>query len=163
MKDSDMRIVARRMKHAPVDIKAIFEDLGIEYDEVWMDDASGSISRVGDNFIVNVNALESANRRRFTAAHELAHYLLHRDLLGDGERMHRHVDNLYDASEQAGDVIFKRAHEIQANRIAAQIVMPKKLVEEKFAATQDAGELAAEFGVSKAAMEIRLKTLGLTA
>lgn len=41
--------------------------------------------------------------------------------------------------------------------------MPNKLVEEKFAQTRDAAALATEFGVSKAAMEIRLKTLGLIA
>ncbi len=39
--------------------------------------------------------------------------------------------------------------------------MPKKLVEAKFAETPDTGALAKEFGVSKAAMAIRLKTLGL--
>lgn len=157
---SEMRVVARHMRQAPVDLAAIFSDLGVDYQELWMDDASGSISRQGDSFAVTVNALESESRRRFTAAHELAHYLLHRDLLGDGKRMHRHVDTLYDG-EQRGDVIFNRAHEVQANRIAAQIVMPKKLVEDKYADNPDAGILAAQFGVSKAAMDIRLKTLGL--
>lgn len=159
---SEMRVVARHMMQAPVDIAAIFADLGVEYSELWMDDASGSITRNGDGFSVTVNALESENRRRFTAAHELAHYLLHRDLMCDGEKMHRHVDTLYGGGNQSGDVVFKRSHEVQANRIAAQIVMPKKLLEEKFAEVPNAGALAAMFGVSKAAMEIRLKTLGLT-
>lgn len=163
MEQSEMSILARHMAKAPVDLKAIFSELGIEFCEVWMDEASGSISRKGDDFTVSVNSLESETRRRFTAAHELAHYLLHRDLMGDGERMHRHVDNLYGEGGDAGDVIFKREHEIQANRIAAQIVMPTALVKEKFATTTDAGELAKQFGVSKAAMEIRLKTLGLAA
>ncbi len=163
MKDSEMRIVARHLQKAPVDIEAICDDLGIDYEEVWMDDASGSISRAGDKFVVHVNALESKNRRRFTAAHELAHYLLHRDLLGDGERMNRHIDNLYGAGEQTGDVIFNRAHEVQANRIAAQIVMPKKLLEKEFALNKDSLQLAKKFGVSKAAMDIRLQTLGLAA
>lgn len=162
MEESDMRIVARHLTKAPVDLEAIFAELGIEYQEIWMDEASGAIERRGDSFAVNVNALESKNRRRFTAAHELAHYLLHRDLMGDGEKMHRHIDSLYNGGEQAGDVVFSRAHEIQANRLAAQIVMPAPLVREKFAAQQDAALLASDFGVSKAAMEIRLKTLGLT-
>lgn len=161
MEKSEMSIVARHMATAPVDIKTIFSELGVEYEEVWMDEASGSISRNGDRFFVQVNALESDSRKRFTAAHELAHYLLHRDLMGDGERMHRHIDNLYGDGDSKGDVIFKREHEVQANRIAAEIVMPTTLVKEKFAATNDAGKLAKDFGVSKAAMEIRLKTLGL--
>lgn len=162
MEKSEMSIVARHMATAPVNLEAIFTDLGIDFQKEWMEEASGSISRTGDKFTVCVNASESENRQRFTAAHELAHYLLHRDLMGDGKRMHRHVDNLYGAGDRSGNVIFKRAHEIEANRIAAQIVMPRKLLKEKFADTRDAGALATQFGVSKAAMEIRLKTLGLT-
>lgn len=162
MKRSEMAVVARYMAKAPVDLKAIFAELGVQYDELWMDDgASGSIIRNGDSFCVTVNALESENRQRFTAAHELAHYLLHRDLMGDGKKMHRHIDTLYAGGNQGGDVVFNRSHEIEANRIAAQIVMPRVLLEKKFAETPDAAALAAEFGVSKAAMEIRLKTLGL--
>ena len=161
MEKSEMAIVARHMARAPVDIQAIFAELGIKFEKEWMETASGSLSRNGDQFIVTVNDLESETRQRFTAAHELAHYLLHRDLMGDGKRMHRHVDTLYTGGEQSGDVIFKRSHEIQANRVAAQIVMPKSLVEKRFAVTQDVGALAQEFGVSRAAMEIRLKSLGL--
>lgn len=162
MDRSDMSVVARHLKTAPVDLKAIFAELGLRYDELWMDDgASGSISRSGDVFSVVVNALESETRKRFTAAHELAHYLLHRDLMGDGNRMNRHVDTLYAGGDQSGDVIFKRSHEVEANRLAAQIVMPKTLVEREHAKTPDPEALAAKFGVSKAAMEIRLKTLCL--
>lgn len=161
MEKSELNIVARYLKTAPVDLKAIFAELGVEYKTDWMDDgASGSITRNGDQFTVTINALESDNRQRFTAAHELAHYLLHRDLMGDGKRMHRHVDNLY-GGERPHDLVFKRAHEIEANRIAAQIVMPKKLVEQEFQIEKDSAALARKFGVSKAAMDIRLKTLGL--
>lgn len=164
MEKSEMSIVAHHLASAPVDIKAIFSELGITYEERWMDDgASGALIRNGDNFTVAVNGLESSNRQRFTAAHELAHYLLHRDLMDDGKKMQRHVDTLFGGGEQSGDIVFKRSHEIEANRIAAQIVMPKKLIEQEFANTSDAGVLAKQFGVSKAAMEIRLKTLGLAA
>lgn len=159
MEKSDMSIVARHLTKAPVDLEAIFSELGVQFSKLWMDDgASGSITRSGDSFAVAVNAMESDTRQRFTAAHELAHYLLHRDLMRDGHKMHR--DMLY-GGEQTGDVIFNRGREVEANRLAAQIVMPKKLVEQKHAETADAGVLAAQFGVSKAAMEIRLKTLGL--
>lgn len=161
MEKSEMSIIARHMAKAPVDLQAIFRELGIAYEPMWMDEASGSITRNGDKFTVSVNSLESDTRQRFTAAHELAHYLLHRDLMGDGKKMHRHIDTLYAGGDQGGDVIFKRSHEIEANRIAAQIVMPAALLKAKFAATPNAAALANEFGVSKAAMEIRLKTLGL--
>lgn len=162
MEKSEISIVARHLKVAPVNIEAIFVELGVEYLSDRMGDgASGSITRSGDKFIVTVNALESETRQRFTAAHELAHYLLHRDLMGDGKRMHRHIDTLFSEGKQSGDVVFKRSHEIEANRIAAQIVMPKKLVEQEYSKNPDTAALATKFGVSKAAMDIRLKTLGL--
>lgn len=163
MEKSELSIVSRRLAKAPVDLKAIFSDLGIEYEELWMDDgASGSITRNGDSFTVAVNATESSTRQRFTAAHELAHYLLHRDLMQiDGDKMNRHTDKLYGTPENNPASPFTRQHEVQANRLAAQIVMPAPLVREKFAECQDAGQLAGSFGVSKAAMEIRLRTLGL--
>lgn len=162
MDKSEMSIVARWMASAPVNLEGIFSDLGISFQKEWMDEASGSITRNGDDFVITVNALESENRQRFTAAHELAHYLLHRDLMGDGGKMHRHIDTLYAGGAQSGNVVFERSHEVEANRIAAQIVMPKKLIEKEFATEKDVGKLAELFGVSKAAMEIRLKTLGLT-
>ena len=165
MDKSEMSIVSRHMAKAPVDLEAIFADLGIQYEQLWMDDgASGSITRNGDKFSVAVNAAESETRKRFTAAHELAHYLMHRDLMhADGGRMNRHTDKLYSGPEDNPASPFTRQHEIQANRIAAQIVMPAPLIREKYKEDQDAGRLATAFGVSKAAMEIRLKTLGLVA
>jgi Zn-dependent peptidase ImmA (M78 family) len=164
VENSEMSIVARHLASAPVDLGAIFEDLGIEYDEERMDDGvSGSITRNGDKFTVAVNLLESSNRKRFTAAHELAHYLLHRDLMHvDGGKMNRHMDRLFGAPEDNPASPFTRQHEVQANRLAAQIVMPAALVRAKFASQKDAARLADDFGVSKAAIEIRLKTLGLT-
>lgn len=161
MENNEMRIVARHMADAPVNIQAILADLGIEYEEIPMDEASGQITRRGDSFTISINATESALRKRFTAAHELAHYLFHRDLMGDGQKMHRHVDKLFNGNKQQEDGIFKREHEVQANRIAAQIIMPKSLVEKKFKSTTDIAELAKIFRVSNSAMEIRLKTLGL--
>lgn len=161
MENSELRIVAQHMADAPVDILAILAELGIGYEEIPMDDASGSITRRGDSFTVSVNATESPNRKRFTAAHELAHYLFHRDLMGDGQKMHRHIDKLFSGNKPSDDGIFNREHEVQANRIAAQIILPKPLVEKKFATIKDVAALADIFHVSKSAMEIRLKTLGL--
>ena len=159
--DNEMRIVARHMAKAPVDLPAIFQDLGIDFQTFWMDEASGWIERDGEKFTVAVNAVEPNRRQRFTAAHELAHYLLHRDLMDHGGKMHRHTDQLYDGSNSAAGSPFNRQHEIQANRLAAQIIMPASLVREKYAENEDLASLAEEFDVSKLAMEIRLKTLGL--
>jgi Zn-dependent peptidase ImmA (M78 family) len=147
---------------APVDLTAMFADLGIVYNEqpIWSGE-SGWIERDGDQYRVVVNSDEPEQRRRFTAAHELAHYLLHRDLMDHGSRMNRHTDRLYDLNGEAHDTVFKPHHEVQANRLAAQIVMPAPLVRQKHEQGMGSAELASEFRVSKAAMDIRLQTLGL--
>jgi Zn-dependent peptidase ImmA (M78 family) len=165
MENNELEIVALRLNKFPVRLQSIFDDLDIRYEELWMDDgASGSITRRGDKFSITVNATESEARKRFTAAHELAHYLLHRDLMSsDGDKMHRHTDRLFGAPEDNPASPFTRQHEVQANRLAAQIVMPGPLVRERFAVCSDAGVLASEFQVSEVAMRIRLKTLGLMA
>ena len=51
---------------------------------------------------------------------------------------------------------------MEANRLAAQIIMPREAVTENYVPEFDNVEVVAElFGVSEAAMRIRLKTLGL--
>lgn len=164
--ESDMSILNQHLESAPVNLRAIFRAFSIEYEEVPMESGtSGLIIRNGDRYTISVNANDVEVRRRFTAAHELGHYLLHRDLMGNGDKMHRHVDNLFDRDKrtsETGDVNFKREYEVQANRMAAGILMPKKLVIERHGVLGgDLAKIAQEFKVSKAAMEIRLKTLGL--
>lgn len=158
-----MQTVARYLGTAPVNLPAIFDALGIDYSERPIHSGESAwIERRGDRFSVVVNSAEGTARQRFSAAHELAHYLLHRDLMHiDGDRMNRHTDRLYGVPENNPASPFTREHEIQANRLAAQILMPAPLVRQKFYECHDAGQLASDFRVSKAAMEIRLKTLGL--
>ena len=93
------------------------------------------------------------NRQRFTVAHELAHYLEHRPhIIGDG--LTDDIGVLF-RSNQSG-VSFNMERE--ANRIAAEILMPEKLLE----AAIESGDyktkrqLADYFGVSEEALSIRL-------
>ena len=162
--ENEMDIVARYAAETPVNLNRMFEALGIEYQEAWIDDdKSAWIEHDGDRFTVVVNALEPEVRQRFSAAHELAHYLLHRDMLDDGGRVHRHEDRLYGGRQANPASPFEPIHEVQANRLAAQIIMPAQLVRQKWAQIGDLGAMAKEFRVSKAAMQIRLTTLGLAA
>lgn len=160
--ENELQAVARHARRAPVDLKGMFADLGVDYREqpIWSGE-SGWIEREGDRYRVVVNQDEPETRRRFTAAHELSHYLLHRDLMDQGSRMNRHTDRLFDNRGADQDSLFKSHHEVQANRLAAQIVMPATLIRQKFGTGLSVAELARDFRVSKAAMEIRLKTLGL--
>ena len=131
----------------PVNIVKLAESFGLE---VWRAELSQGISGVirkeGDGYAIYANKNESSTRRRFTYAHELAHYFLHRDDIGDG--LH---ENVLFRSHLNND------QEIQANKIAAEILMPMRMVSE-LAETKKYGvrELANIFGVSRSAMLLRL-------
>jgi Zn-dependent peptidase ImmA (M78 family) len=151
-------------KGAPVDIKGIIGALGIDYvEETRPDSISGLIEKYGDGYRIIVNSGHSHVRKRFTAAHELGHYVYHRDLIGDG---------IYDdAAYRTGDVSgrYKNPkilleHETQANKFASVVLMPSRLIEAlqeshklDFHNPRDVKELARLLDVSELALRVRLK------
>jgi Zn-dependent peptidase ImmA (M78 family) len=102
-------------------------------------------------FTIRVNKNDQSRRQRFTVAHELAHFLLHRDQIGNGVT----DDVLYRST-------LSDSREAQANRLAADLLMPRPLVDDwieraKSLRVEDPVEfLSDKFGVSTAAMKIRL-------
>ena len=112
---------------------------------------SGEIRPQGVSYQIKINRHDSPARQRFTLAHELAHFLLHRDVIGDGIS----DDVLYRSS-------LSDTREAQANRLAADILMPADVVRRELQLrkgmprSQQVEELANLFSVSSAAMEIRL-------
>ncbi len=148
-----LAIAGRFLHDAPVDLLAMAEALGLG---VMMDaplgkDISGRIRRQGTGYQIEVNGAHSPNRRRFTLAHEIAHYLLHRDLIGDGIE----DDALY-RSPLGGQI------ESEANRLAAQMLMPAALMRSLYRnGLRSLAGLCAAFQVSEEAMRIRLRQLRL--
>ena len=143
------------------DVVGLIRALGIDYEEAAMPAGdSGKIIRSGPGeYRIVVNRNEGPQRKRFTAAHELGHYLLHRHKLGVGE----HLDRLFDEARnrnEANPLDYK--DEVQANRFAADVLMPRKVIE-KYAAPNGSNyaELAQRFDVSRQAMKYRLINLGL--
>lgn len=147
------------------DIVAFIRSLGVRYDERPLPAGqSGYIEFDGTGYSIVVNSDENARRRRFTAAHEVSHYLLHRDLLDDTGKLNRHVDVLFGAGAASNPPEPLTAfHEVQANQFAADLLMPEHLVRSVHGEVGgDVVQLARRFDVSRPAMEIRLKHLGLT-
>lgn len=107
-------------------------------------------------FVIKVNRHDPKRRQRFSVAHELSHFLLHRDQIGDGIT----DDVLYRSS-------LSDRREAEANRLAADILMPDALVREHIEAAHEKGVgdiviyLADVFAVSEAAMRIKLENLGV--
>jgi len=148
--------------NAPVDVYKLIENEGISIlDEKMEDDHSGFLLAEEGKATIGINTSHHSKRKRFTAAHELGHYFLH----AQGK------DGLFiDKKEKA----FKRstvsstgedAVEIEANRFAAEILMPKIFIEEIVGDDEITDlyiiDLAIQFQVSEQAMTLRLVNLGL--
>jgi Zn-dependent peptidase ImmA (M78 family) len=151
-------------KGAPVDIVGIIAALGIDYaEESRPESLSGFIERFGDGYRIVVNSNHSNVRRRFTAAHELGHYVYHRDMIGDGI----YDDAAYRAAGFSGrysNPKIRLEHETQANRFASVVLMPSELIDKltlengfDFDDPQDVKSLARMLDVSEQALRIRLK------
>ncbi len=97
----ELEILTDAMSNLPVNVEQVIEDLGIQYFNEPMDKGqSGAIELKDGKYTIRVNSLEPRQRQRFTAAHELAHYLLHREMLVKQGRLARHADSLYDEHAQ---------------------------------------------------------------
>lgn len=147
----------------PVDPARIAEEvLGVVVVVVSMQpDMSGMLVREPDRVVIGVNEGHSGSRQRFTIAHELGHFHLHkgRSVIIDSDVRVNFRDPV---SSLATD-----REEIEANRFAAALLMPDHMVRswvmhESFQNAQElVGRLAETFRVSKAAVNFRLVNLGL--
>ena len=113
----------------PINLNSIFKNLGIGYfsdsslpstDDGYLLVSNKPIDKFnGHKRVIVVNANHSKERQRFTAAHELGHFVLDAD---NGNReiyVHRDVDS-YNGDE--------KEKEWAANTFAAGILMPRKFV-----------------------------------
>jgi hypothetical protein len=152
-----VEVINRHQQMWPVDLDGIARDLGIavKYDRSLPDTISGKISRSRiwggpSGYLITVNANHHPNRQRFTLGHEIAHFMMHRDEIGDGI-----VDNEMYRSEGLNDHM-----ERMADRQAAEIILPAPLVLKAYKThSKSIIVLARAFEVSEAAMRIRLKEL----
>jgi Zn-dependent peptidase ImmA (M78 family) len=125
------------------------------------DDISGAIVRTQEKVIIAVNPTHAPTRQRFTIAHELGHFFFHKD-------MAEHV-------EQDLRVSWRRVskddtgidwREVQANKFAAELLMPEDMLMRDLDDYPDVNRrtienLARRYQVSPLAMQIRLTSLGL--
>lgn len=133
----------------PVNPIAIANSLGVKVYKMKPDDIAGEFLFVKGVPSIIYRLSGNMARDRFTIAHELGHFCLahgprHRDIEG----------NLYQTSHDP----IERA----ANKFAAQLLMPEKVVEfaVKISELSTVREMADYFQVSYQAMRIRLQQLG---
>ena len=147
----------------PVPVESIARASGLQIFMQPLDsDLSGILVRNDDAGVVGVNSNHALVRQRFTIAHELGHFLLHR-----GEPVH--VDRAVQAkfrstlSSQGTD-----PEEIEANLFAAELLLPREflardlhevpavdILDDEFVR-----DLAKRYNVSAQALMLRLCNLG---
>jgi Zn-dependent peptidase ImmA (M78 family) len=151
-----LEIITNHSRILPVDIFGAIRDIGItaEFRQIG-DDISGWIEKLSaDKYLIVINAFHSKTRQRFTGAHELGHYIYHRDLLGRGVGDTR-------AYRSAGTPFSNAAitvqHERQANTFAANVLMPQEhIIRLRSDGVVSPRDMAQRFQVSEDAMRIRL-------
>lgn len=145
-------IIKSFTQQPPVNVIGMAEALGLR---VWeMDlgpDVSGMIFLDPKNggtsgYSIGINSADSYFRKRFTVAHEIAHFLLHRNRITNQLK----DDKMYRSG--IGNQL-----EYQANRLAADILMPRRLIRYLLEhGVSNPDEMAQRLQVSKPAMYTRL-------
>ena len=152
--ENHKQIILCHISKKPVPLGAIAQELGINVKlSALPRGRSGLIERSDGTYTIKINRHEIRERQRYTLAHEIAHFLLHRNIIDSSGEI---IDNVLYRSGQSQQV------EYEANRLAADLIMPEHAIRSDVSAigipvTDEVIEqLAREWEVSKAAMEIRL-------
>ena len=152
----DKSVVEKYLCEIPVKLGSMAKELGVvvKRSPTIPRSVSGQIKRLETGiYEIKINKFESLVRQRFTLAHEISHFLLHRSEI---DRLGEIADNVLYRSGASETI------EYEANRLAAQIIMPEEAISERQQAIGNnideniVDQLAKEFGVSKAVMEIRI-------
>lgn len=144
----------------PVPVKRVAEHLGIKIELADLgEDCSAILVRNVPSAVIGINKTHPINRKRFSIAHEIAHFELHKGdtYIDKGFRV-----NFRDLESGSGT----KKEEMDANAFAAALLMPAAWVraafkEQPFDLTEDDSlqKLAYKFKVSTQAMTYRLMKL----
>ena len=167
---TDIKVVTKELLNRfgvtqiPIDIETLAVQAGavLSY-EPFEGELSGVLVKENDRIVIGVNSTDPKNRQRFTIAHELGHLLLQHP----GEIF---VDHVISRRDKKSSLAIDW-QEIEANKFAAELLMPEDLLLEKAQFIQENNngitaialltQLAKDFQVSAQAMEIRLTNLGI--
>jgi Zn-dependent peptidase ImmA (M78 family) len=138
----------------PVDPVRIARSLGIKVLNAQLDpDVSGALVKEREQDpVILLNASDSPNRKRFTCAHEIGHFIKRSGAPDEYEYIDRR-----DTLATTG----RDPDEIYANQFAASLLMPAKEVRQLAEEGLSDVQMALRFDVSLEAMQYRLQNLGL--
>lgn len=158
-------IINKYTLDAPGEVKlvSLAEELGLTVYQTndFLDSDSGLIAKEDGKYVIYVNKSHPQTRKRFTIAHEIAHFLLHKDILDEQLEL---VDKVKQPTEET--VALHRSNsieltaeqkqmEIDANNLAAEILMPEQRFKDVWKNSSCISDVADVFSVSQAAATIR--------
>jgi Zn-dependent peptidase ImmA (M78 family) len=142
---------AASVQAAPVPVEDIATKGNIQISRAPSKSFSGVLFRKEDTAFIALNSKESLVRQRITIAHELGHYYLHPN------------KNTFVEFRDNQKNIVRGTKEIEANKFAACLLMPQKLLEQDISTIAPSGILkehvtflAQKYQVSEDAMTYRL-------
>ena len=148
-----------RVQKLPVPVDEIAKKLGLEIKTQGFgkEEFSGILVREGKHAVIGVNGSNAPNRKRFTIAHEIGHYLLH-----EGDRIF--IDRAYSVNARnAESSLGTNTEEIEANTFASYLLVPEHFLRDDLSTTeidiedeQAIKRLAKKYSVSLQAMTYRL-------
>jgi Zn-dependent peptidase ImmA (M78 family) len=156
-------LLAQIKAGVPVDVNSAAESLDLSVVEQDLESSVSAMLVVKDGHgVIGVNTNHHPNRRRFSVAHEIGHYLLHRDsasVFVDAAPVFFRAETSAAGTKQ---------QEVEANAFAAELLIPavslREQVEQQALDPYDDASvhrLARTFGVSAQALTIKLVKLGL--
>jgi Zn-dependent peptidase ImmA (M78 family) len=136
----------------PIPVYEIAESNGVNVLFVNFGENAETVSGLCDfkNARIYVNKDDSPERQAFTMAHELGHWILHKEVFLN------HPEN-YPVLPRFSDPNRNDIMEKEANKFAACLLVPERLLAPVKGAPVAA--LARSFGVSRTMMEFRLKNV----
>lgn len=144
-----LAIIESARKNLPVNVERLAKNLKMEVVYRSMDQ-KGYIELINDTAKIYVNKSSSSTRKRFTIAHEIAHYLIHRDELMQKGFLDRDINPLS---------VYSSKTEAEASALAADILMPMDEINSllEYGNITKIDELAKRLEVSERVLKIKLR------
>jgi len=143
----------------PFPLVEFANELGIEvYAADMPSHISGKIENKDGKYIIQLNQNNSPKRLRFTLAHELGHFFNDKDYLDSVSEITDQSKQLYRSQGVTLDPDMQQ-RDVNANRFAAEILMPEEEFIKKWKESKTPEEVASYFNVSLDAVKYRSANL----
>lgn len=139
----------------PVDILQIANVYGIEVFEASLDSLTSGFIKMtsNNNFEIVLRNSDSKERKRFTLAHEVAHFILHK---------HKFTANKMHIDRLNRDDNIDSKEEKEANYFAGALLMQEENVIKLLDANISIHQMSEAFEVSESAMNSRIAEMRMT-